>query len=130
MIVLDTSAILAIIFKEAEAEVFARKIIGAAAVSVSPASLLEATVVLTRRTASRDDRELQHFLATNVLSIIPFEAEQSEIARAAYRRYGQGSGHPARLNFGDCFAYALARRLGAPLLFKGTDFPQTDVAVA
>lgn len=97
---------------------------------MSAASLLETTVVLTRRTASRDDRELRLFLATQAFHIVPFNAERSEIAREAYRRFGQGSGHPARLNFGDCFAYALAKALDAPLLFKGDDFGHTDIAAA
>jgi len=85
---------------------------------------------LTRRAESVDDSEVEEFLASGSFRIVPFDAEQSAIARAAYRRYGQGSDHPARLNFGDCFSYALAKQLGAPLLFKGTDFAQTDVSVA
>jgi ribonuclease VapC len=128
--VLDTSAILAILFNEPERVSFVRKIADAETVFVSAATLLEAAAVLTRRTAERDDRYLQRFLAENVLSIVPFDAEQSEIARAAYRHFGRGSGHPARLNFGDCFAYALAKHLGVPLLFKSTDFAHTDIAVA
>lgn len=128
--VLDTSAILAVIFEEPEAVPFAEKIMGTEVVSISASSLVEATVVLTRRTASRDDGDLQNFLAAKSFRIVPFDAEQSAIARDAYQRYGQGSGHPARLNFGDCFSYALAKQTGAPLLFKGTDFAQTDVAVA
>lgn len=130
MIALDSSAILAILFKEPERDVFARKIADTEALFVSAATVLETTVVLTRRSALRDDRYLQRFLVENAVTIVSFDAEQSEIARDAYRRYGQGSGHPARLNFGDCFSYALAKQLGAPLLYKGTDFAQTDVAIA
>jgi ribonuclease VapC len=64
------------------------------------------------------------------IEVEPVTREQAEIARAAYRDFGKGSGHPAGLNFGDCFAYALAKSMGEPLLFKGDDFSRTDVAIA
>ena len=86
--------------------------------------------MLARQAGSTDDGAIQEFLASGSVQVIPFDAVQSAIAREAYRRFGQGSGHPARLNFGDCFAYALAKALDAPLLFKGDDFGHTDVRAA
>jgi ribonuclease VapC len=128
--VLDTSAILAIIFNEEEADLFSSKITAAESRFVSAATLLETAIVLRNRTLSRDDRYIADFLAAVPVVVYPFDANQSVIARAAYLRFGRASGHPARLNFGDCFSYALAVHLGAPLLFKGNDFSHTEVAHA
>jgi ribonuclease VapC len=126
--VVDTSAILAILFDESEAEEFSRKIASAATLAVSAAILLEVTAVLRQRTKTGDDRDLMNFLAVASPTIVPFDEAQYMIARDAFHRFGKGSGQPARLNFGDCFAYALAKRLELPLLFKGNDFSHTDLA--
>jgi len=128
--VVDTSAILAILFDESEAEDFSRRIAMAETLSVSSATLLEVTAVLRHRTKTRDDRDLMNFLAVVSPTIIPFDEAQYMIAREAFHQFGKGSGHRARLNFGDCFAYALARHLKQPLLFKGNDFNHTDLAIA
>lgn len=90
---------------------------------MSAATLLETAVVLD----SRAPGELDGFLGKVDIEIVPFDIEQANIAREAYLRYGKGSGHPAALNYGDCFSYALATHLGEPLLFKGDDFAKTDV---
>jgi ribonuclease VapC len=102
--VVDTSAILAILFDEGEAEEFSRKIATTATLAVSAATLLEVTAVLRQRTKTCDDRDLMGFLAVASPTIIPFDEVQYMIAREAFHRFGKGSGHPARLNFGDCFA--------------------------
>jgi ribonuclease VapC len=125
--VVDTSAIIAIIFDEPEAALFSEKISRAERRRISAATLVEASIVLKRQTKSGDDRDLDAFLTAAPFEIVPFDQSQATIARRAYMQFGQASGHPARLNFGDCFAYALARELSAPLLFKGDDFPRTDV---
>ncbi len=128
--VVDTSAIIAVIFNEPETDTFVTKIVEAQTRFASTATLLEATAVLQRQTKSRDDRELDTFIVTTSLQVVAFDDAQLEIARRAYRQYGRRSGHPARLNFGDCFAYALAKHFDMPLLFKGNDFGLTDVSPA
>lgn len=128
--VVDTSAIVAIIFDEPEAEALSAKLGAAERRLISAATLVEASVVLTRQTKSGDDRDLELFLAAAPFQIVGFDEEQWRLARDAYRRYGQRSGNPARLNFGDCFAYALAKQVGEPLLFIGNDFSRTDVTSA
>jgi ribonuclease VapC len=129
-VVIDTSAIVAILFKEPDAVALLEKIKAAESCSISAATLVELAIVLARQAGSVDDSEIAEFLASAPFRIVPFDEAQSEIARDAYRRFGQGSGHPARLNFGDCFSYALAKQLDAPLLFKGADFAHTDIASA
>jgi ribonuclease VapC len=129
-VVIDTSAIIAILFEEPDGDAFILKIKAAENCLISAATLVELAVVLRRQADIRDDRAIVDFLEIAPFHVVPFDAEQSALARDAYRRYGQGSGHPARLNFGDCVSYALAKQTGAPLLFKGTDFAQTDVAIA
>jgi ribonuclease VapC len=110
---------------EPEAPTFARLIKGAPSASVSAATILETSFVLR-------DPQAQEFLDATILGIdmIAFDARQLAVAREAHRRFGRGSGHPARLNFGDCFSYALAMTTGEPLLFKGNDFALTDVTPA
>ena len=110
---------------EPEAPIFAQLIKDAPSASVSSATILETSLVLR-------DPEAQEFLDATVLGIdvIAFDARQLSVAREAHRRYGRGSGHRARLNFGDCFSYALAITSGEPLLFKGEGFALTDVTPA
>jgi ribonuclease VapC len=124
--VIDTSALLAILQDEPERHSFNEAIEAAETRSLSTASYLETSIVLESRYGADGVRDLDHFVATADIAMIAVDADQARIAREAYRRYGKGR-HPAGLNFGDCFSYALSRALDEPLLFKGNDFPQTDV---
>lgn len=124
--VVDTSALLAIFFKEPEAEDFARAIARAEVPRMSAANLLEAGIVADTQTDPRTGRQLDALVATFRLRIEPVTEEQVRIARQAYVDFGRGN-HPAKLNFGDCFAYALAKATGELLLFKGDDFELTDI---
>jgi ribonuclease VapC len=129
-VIIDTSAIIAVLRDEQDAVSFARAIADATTRRICAVNFVESAVVID---ASRDPiatRRFDDFMKEASISIEPVTAEQAQIARAAYRDFGKGSGHPARLNFGDCFAYALAKESSAPLLFKGRDFAQTDIAVA
>lgn len=131
--VVDTSAILAIFFLEDEAERFADEIETAEGPLISVVSVIEAAIVLrVRKWLEPDeaDRRLDAFLASGDFRIEPVTLAHMYLAREADRRFGKGTGHPARLNFGDCFSYALARERNLPLLFKGDDFALTDVSPA
>jgi ribonuclease VapC len=126
--VIDTTALVAILRAEPDAGAYAGAIAEATLRRVSAATYVEIGAVID---GSRDpvaSRRLDQLLDEMGARIEPVTADQARIARAAYRDYGRGSGHPARLNYGDCFAYALAQDLGEPLLFKGDDFRHTDVA--
>jgi ribonuclease VapC len=125
-VILDSSAIVAILFDEQEAPVLAAAIGEAETLAVSAATLVEATMVAEGRTRPSMREKLDDLLATVKPEVVAFTAEHAEIARAAWRRFGKGR-HPAKLNLGDCFAYALAEARGEPLLFKGEDFARTDV---
>ncbi len=96
---------------------------------MSVASLLEATMVVESRTRPPASFDLDALLDRFAIQLVPVTLEQAEAARVAWRRFGKGN-HPARLNFGDCFSYALAKTTGEPLLFKGNDFSQTDIQPA
>jgi ribonuclease VapC len=125
--VVETSAVLAILLEEPEAAEFAQLIEDDPAPLISAASVLEAGIVLISRHGPDARDDLQGFLAQGGLQVEPVTAEQAELALEAYQRYGKGR-HRAGLNFGDCFAYALCKATGQPLLFKGQDFSQTDIA--
>ena len=125
--VVETSAVLAILLDEPEAAEFAQLIEDDPAPLISAASVLEAGIVLISRHGPDARDDLQDFLAQGGLQVEPVTAEQAELALEAYQRYGKGR-HRAGLNFGDCFAYALCKAMGQPLLFKGQDFSQTDIA--
>ncbi|HSA81484.1 MAG TPA: type II toxin-antitoxin system VapC family toxin [Geminicoccaceae bacterium] len=124
--VIDTSVIVAILFGEAEAEAFAEAIEAAPVRAMSMASALEATIVIESELGPEGGRELDALLHTTGISIEPVTTEQLAAARHAFRNFDTGR-HPAALNFGDCFGYALIKSTGEPLLFKGQDFAQTDV---
>lgn len=128
-IAVDTSAIVAVFRKEDDWEVLFEAIHGALTPVISAASLFEAVIVLDGRSAEPSEPELRDFLAEAGFEIRPVTADHAWLAGEAYRRFGKGN-HPARLNYGDCFAYALAKELDLPLLFKGDDFPQTDIRPA
>lgn len=127
--IVDTSALLAILFQEPEAERIAVALARAEQRALAAPSFLEASILLQARRGDEAVRSLDLLLARFNIEITPFGADQARIARAAFKRFGKGR-HKAALNFGDCIAYALARHTGEPLLFKGADFSQTDVAVA
>lgn len=128
--IIDTSVIVAILRAEPEYVELAKAIDRAEIVRLSAANLVEAAIVTDRWRSSPAERGLDDFLSGVVARIEPVTHEQALVARAAYHRFGKGSGHPARLNYGDCFAYALAKVMGEPLLFKGHDFVHTDIEPA
>jgi len=128
--IVDTSALLAILLAEPEREPFEEAIASDPLPRISAASYLEAGIVVDAQRNPTRSRILDSYLAAAALAIEPFTAEQALIARQAYRDFGRGSGNPAGLNFGDCMAYALAKALDEELLFKGTDFTHTDVRAA
>ena len=127
--IIDTSAILAILFREPDAERFASAITAASSRRISAATLLETTIVLEGRSGPTAAHELDAFLKRAQIELEPVTPEQAQTARQAWRRFGKGN-HPAGLNFGDCFAYALAKATREPLLFKGNDFELTDIPPA
>jgi ribonuclease VapC len=124
--VIDSSALIAILCDEPERSDFNRQIEADSRRLISTASVLETSIVLENRYGEEAYRELDFFLLKAAVDIRPFDAEQLAIARRAYRQYGKGR-HPASLNYGDCFSYALSKQTGEPLLFKGNDFSQTDI---
>jgi ribonuclease VapC len=125
--VVDTSAIVAILSDEPERRAFIQAIVAAPVRLISAATLLEAGIVVEARRGEHAGRLLDLLLHRARFEIVAVDSEQVDIARAAFRRYGKGR-DPAGLNFGDCFSYALAKARGEPLLFKGNDFGRTDVA--
>jgi ribonuclease VapC len=127
--VVDTSAIVAILLNEPERHRFIRLIEGTPVRRLSAARRVEATLVIEGRKRDAGRADLDLFLYEAEVEIVPVTLEQVETACAAFRRYGKGR-HPAGLNFGDVFAYALAKVTGEPLLFKGNDFARTDIASA
>jgi ribonuclease VapC len=124
--VIDTSAIAAILFDEPEAPLYERAIVADPVRLMSAGTLLETALVVERRLGEAGGRELDLLVHRASLEIVSFTADQAEMARRAWRTFGKGR-HPAGLNLGDCFAYALSRTSGEPLLFKGVDFSRTDV---
>ena len=133
MIVVDTSAIVAILKVEPDAELLADAIERDPAPIISAISVMECSIVMrAAKLLSDSDAEarLDQMLSRAGIQIQDVTAEHLAIARAAHVQYGKGTGHPAQLNFGDCFAYALAKAMDVPLLYKGNDFAQTDIASA
>jgi ribonuclease VapC len=127
--VIDTSALVAILMDEEERDEFIELIAAASARRISAATVLEAGIVMEARKGEHAGREMDLFLHRARVEVVAVDADQVEIARAAHRRFGQGR-HPAGLNLGDCFSYALARSRGESLLFEGEDFARTDVMPA
>jgi ribonuclease VapC len=128
-VVVDTSALVAIVLGEPDAEVFGSVLKQAAPIAVSVVSIVEATMVVESRGGLDATRDLTLLLDSIRVIKAHVDTEQLNLAVGAWRRFGKGR-HPAALNFGDCFSYALASARNAPLLFKGHDFDQTDVASA
>jgi ribonuclease VapC len=129
-VIVDSSAIVAILWQEEDAAEFAMAIEAASICRLSIASFLEISIVVQRLRGPLTRRLFDQMIDTGAITLEPVTLEQGRIAADANRRFGRGSGHPARLNFGDCFSYALAKATGEPLLFKGDDFGHTDVAAA
>src|ERR1700722_17142686 len=127
--IIDTSAVLAILLDERDAAIFAKAIEHAGERRMSAAGYLEAALVIDNRGDAVAQREFDRFFQRSGITIEPVTLEQGRIAREAYRDFGKGR-HRAGLNFGDCFAYALARLLEQPLLYKGRDFGHTDLESA
>jgi ribonuclease VapC len=121
--VIDSSAMAAIFFHEPERDAFRAAIIAANTRLMSAATVLEAGMVIESRKGGAAGREFDLFVVRAQITIVPVDAD---LARSAWRRYGKGR-HPAGLNFGDCFSYALAKATGEPLLAKGCDFGGTDI---
>lgn len=125
--IVDTSVIVALMEDEPEAGLFRRRLATTRPLRMSAATYVELAAVVDGRRDPVRSGQLDRLLARTEIEIVPFTPEQARLAREAYRSFGRGSGHPAQLNMGDCFAYALARDLGEPLLFKGQDFALTDI---
>lgn len=126
--VIDTSALIAILQDEPERRVLNEAIEAAESCAMSTGSFLETSMFIESRYGPDGTRDLELFISKARISLASVDADQAYVARDAFRRYGKGR-HPAGLNFGDCFAYALAKMLDEPLLFKGNDFVLTDIAV-
>lgn len=124
--IVDSSALIAVLRNEPEAERFARLLVERPT-SMSAANWLEAAMVADASADPHAGERVDELVAVAEIDIVAVTADHARRARAAFRRYGRGSGSPARLNFGDCFAYALSAESGEPLLFKGDDFTHTDV---
>jgi ribonuclease VapC len=126
-VIVDTSALVAILRLEDDGRLYERAIEQSPVIRISAGTYLEVSIVIDRARDPLISRRLDEFLAEAAIVIEPVTPSQARIARDAYRDFGKGSGHKAGLNFGDCFAYALARDLNEPLLFKGDDFRHTDI---
>jgi ribonuclease VapC len=126
VIVIDTSAVVAILRNEAEAKSFVEKIVDAERCFLSAVSFFEASMVMIGHGAPDLANELDALVERAAIEIVPFDEELARDSRAAFTRFGKGR-HPAGLNFGDCTSYALAQARGLPLLYKGDDFAKTDV---
>ena len=128
--IVDTSAIIAILVGEPERNVFLEAILADPAPKASAGTVLELGIVVDRLEDPIATRRVDDLVETLGIEIVPVTADHVTLGRAAYRDFGRGSGHRARLNFGDCFAYALARSTGEPILYKGDDFIHTDAIPA
>jgi ribonuclease VapC len=124
--VIDTSALVAIFLGETERDAFVEHILHADTKLLSAANALEIGMVLEAKRGEAAGREFDLFVVRAQLEVVPVDSDQVEIARSAWRKYGKGR-HAAGLNFGDCFAYALAKSSGQKLLAKGEDFQLTDI---
>jgi ribonuclease VapC len=126
--VIDTSALLAIFLMEPERKAFLDIILDGETRLISASNVLETGIVLEAKRGEAAGREFDLFVVRANLEVVPVDSEQVEVARSAWRKYGKGR-HPAALNFGDCFAYALAQSSGEALLAKGANFSQTDIEI-
>lgn len=127
--IVDTSAIIAVLFNEDDAEVYAQAITRAESCRMSAATFVETALVVEAQTGNNGGRQLDAFIRRASIGIEPVTEAQAYLARQAFLDFGKGR-HPAGLNYGDCFSYALAKAAREPLLFKGKDFAQTDLVAA
>ena len=130
MMAVDTSALIAILEGEPEADAFLHALEDAESICLSAVSLLEATMVARQRKGYDGESDLAELLQIIGATIIPFDEAMARLAIHGFKQYVRGSQSRAKLNFGDCAAYALAKSLGAPLLYKGGDFSETDIVSA
>ncbi len=130
MIVVDTSAVIALLACEPEALDIAGLATAQDDIFMSVGTRLELSIVARAKWGEEGERRVAGVLSEMRAAFVAVDTDQMRLAIDAHRRFGRGSGHPARLNYGDCFAYALARSLDAPLLFKGDDFTHTDIRPA
>lgn len=128
--IVDTSAVMAIVRREEDAALFIAAMSGPDPLTMSAGSWVELAAVATLAGITGTYEDANDVVAGAQITIAPVTVEQARIAREAYRAFGRGTGHAASLNFGDCFSYALAKATGEPLLFKGTDFAATDIVAA
>jgi ribonuclease VapC len=128
--IVDSSALVAILLQEPDAQAFSEALAVVGFKGLSAASYVETSVVIDGKDDPVATRQVDNLIRRSAIQVEPFTVEQARVARQAYRDYGKGSGHPARLNFGDCFSYALASVTRQPLLYKGDDFGHTDIASA
>ena len=126
--VIDTSAVLAILQREPERRIFLEAIEAADSTRMSVANFVESSIVIESRYGAEGLRDLDRFISRASIELIPVDKEQGQLARSAFSRFGKGR-HRAGLNYGDCFSYAAAISLGEPLLCKGDDFMHTDVPI-
>jgi ribonuclease VapC len=132
VIVIDSSAVIAIFRKEDDAAHYARCIAADDDPIMSAANIVETSIVLRglkKISPDKAERWLDEFIETAGIRIEPVTQEQARAARSAHLRFGKGTGHAAALNYGDCFSYGLAKEMNAPLLCKGKDFPLTDISI-
>jgi ribonuclease VapC len=127
--IIDTSAIIAVLFNEDDAEVYAQLITQSDSRRMSAATFVETAIVVETQTKTSGSRQLDAFLRRADIAIEPVTEEHAHLARQAFIDFGKGR-HAAGLNYGDCFSYALAKATGEPLLYKGKDFSKTDLVAA
>jgi len=129
-VIVDSSALVAILRNEDDAARFAKALANAGTAAMSAVNWVEAAVVVDSARDPVASRRFDELINASEIEVVPVTASQAALARQAYRDFGRGSGSPAQLNFGDCFAYALATEGREPLLFKGDDFGHTDITAA
>lgn len=127
--VVDSSVLIAILLAEPEAENYAKRLVDTDDIYISAVSIVESSMVIEYKKGEQGANQYDELLKIIVPTIVAFDSEQAKLARAAWRQYGKGR-HPAKLNFGDCCSYAVAKYLNKPLLFKGDDFSKTDLIQA
>lgn len=127
--IIDTSAIIAVLFNESDARIYAEAIVKSENCRISAATFLETAIVIEAQTENAGIQQFDAFIRRAGIIVEPVTQDQAQIARQAYSDFGKGR-HPAGLNFGDCFSYAFSKASGEPVLFKGGDFGKTDIGSA
>jgi ribonuclease VapC len=127
--VVDSSVLIAILLAEPEAEYYAKQLVDDDEIYISAVSIVESSMVIEYKKGEQGAKQYDELIKITAPTIVAFDGQQANLARTAWRQYGKGR-HPAKLNFGDCCSYAIAKYLNKPLLFKGDDFSQTDIKLA